>query len=141
MKLTGKTRGTRGKTCRSDTLSTTNPTLNGPGSQPDHRGERAATNCLSHGAAKHFIHFQRVIIFLRTRETSTSEDKRTAHTTNTCLFMSICENSVTRCPAHSASCSTENWRLSRSLSSLFCALFVLVSILKTVVVTCQSLLL
>jgi hypothetical protein len=45
MKLTGSTRG------NSATLSTTNPTWTGPGSNPGLRGERLATNRLSHGTA------------------------------------------------------------------------------------------
>ena len=47
MKLTGENRNTRGKTCPSATLSTTNPTWTDPGL----RGERPATNRLSHGTA------------------------------------------------------------------------------------------
>jgi hypothetical protein len=46
MKLTGKNRSTRGKTS-SATLSTTDPTWTDPGL----RGERPATNRLSHGTA------------------------------------------------------------------------------------------
>jgi hypothetical protein len=43
-------RSTRGKkTCPSATLSTTNPTCTDPGSNPGLRGERPATNRLSHG--------------------------------------------------------------------------------------------
>jgi hypothetical protein len=38
MKLTGENRSTRGKTCRSATLSTTNPTWTDPGSKPGLRG-------------------------------------------------------------------------------------------------------
>jgi hypothetical protein len=49
MKLTGENRSTRGKTCPSATLSTTYPTWNDPGSNPGLRGERAATDRLSHG--------------------------------------------------------------------------------------------
>jgi hypothetical protein len=41
MKLTWENRSTRGKTCLSATLSTTNPTLT-PGSNPGLRGERPA---------------------------------------------------------------------------------------------------
>jgi hypothetical protein len=44
MKLTGENRSTRGKTCPSTTLSTTNPTWTDPGSNPDLHGERPATN-------------------------------------------------------------------------------------------------
>jgi hypothetical protein len=44
MKLTGENRSTRGKTCPSATLSTTNPIWTDPGSNP-------ATNCLIHGTA------------------------------------------------------------------------------------------
>jgi hypothetical protein len=48
MKFTGEDRSIRGKTCPSATLSTTNPTWTEPGSNPDLRGERPATNRLSH---------------------------------------------------------------------------------------------
>jgi hypothetical protein len=51
MKLTGENRRTRGKTCPSDTLSTTNPTWTDPRSKPDLRGGRPAANRLSHGTA------------------------------------------------------------------------------------------
>jgi hypothetical protein len=51
MKLTGENRSDRGKTCPSATLSTTNPTWTDPGSNPGLRGERPATNRLSHGTA------------------------------------------------------------------------------------------
>jgi hypothetical protein len=51
MKITGENRSTREKTCPSATLSTTNPTLTDPGSIPGLRGERPATNRLSHGTA------------------------------------------------------------------------------------------
>jgi hypothetical protein len=47
MKLTGENRSTRGKTCPSATLSTTNPTRIDPGL----RDERPATSRLSHGTA------------------------------------------------------------------------------------------
>jgi hypothetical protein len=52
MKLTGENRCTRGKTCPSAALTTTNPTWTDPGSNPGLRVERPATNCLSHGTAK-----------------------------------------------------------------------------------------
>jgi hypothetical protein len=51
MKLTGESPSTRGKTCPSATLSTTNPTWTESGSNPGLRGERPATNHLSHGTA------------------------------------------------------------------------------------------
>ena len=51
MKLTGQNRSTRRKTCPSATLSTINPTWTEPGSNPGLRGERLATNRLSHGTA------------------------------------------------------------------------------------------
>jgi hypothetical protein len=51
MKLTGENQSTRRKTCPSATLSTTNPTWTDPGSNPGLRGERPATNRLSHGTA------------------------------------------------------------------------------------------
>jgi hypothetical protein len=58
MKLTGENRSTRGKTCFSATLSTTNPTWNDPGSNPVLRGKRPATNRLSHGKALFdYLHF------------------------------------------------------------------------------------
>jgi hypothetical protein len=40
MKLTGKNRSTRGNTCLSATLSTTNPTWTHPGSNPGLCGEK-----------------------------------------------------------------------------------------------------
>jgi hypothetical protein len=49
MKLTGENRRTRGNTCPSATLSTTNPTWTDPGSNPGLRGGRPAANRLSHG--------------------------------------------------------------------------------------------
>jgi hypothetical protein len=51
MKLTGENRSTRGKTCPSATLSTTHPTWTDLGSNAGLRGERLATNRLSHGTA------------------------------------------------------------------------------------------
>jgi hypothetical protein len=45
MKLTGENRSTRGK-------ATTNPTWTGAESNPGLRGERPATNRLSHGTAQ-----------------------------------------------------------------------------------------
>jgi hypothetical protein len=45
-------RSTRGKTCPSATLSTTNPTWTDPASNPSLRGERAASNRLNHGTAR-----------------------------------------------------------------------------------------
>jgi hypothetical protein len=52
MKLTGENRRTRGKTCPSSTLSTTNPTWTDPGSNPGLRGGRPAANSVSHGTAR-----------------------------------------------------------------------------------------
>jgi hypothetical protein len=49
MKLTGEDRTTRGKTCPSATLSTTNPTWTDPGSNPGLRGGRPATIRLKRG--------------------------------------------------------------------------------------------
>jgi hypothetical protein len=51
VKLTEENRSTRGKTCPRATMSTTNPTWTDPGSNPGLRGERPATNRLSHGTA------------------------------------------------------------------------------------------
>jgi hypothetical protein len=51
MKSTGENRSTRGKTCTSATLSTTNPTWTDPGSIPGLLGGRPAANRLSHGTA------------------------------------------------------------------------------------------
>jgi hypothetical protein len=51
MKLTGENRSTWGKTCPSATLFTTNSTWTDPGSNTGIRGERPATNSLSHGTA------------------------------------------------------------------------------------------
>jgi hypothetical protein len=50
--LTGENRRTRRKICPSATLSTTNPTWIDPGANPGLRGERPATNDLSHGTAQ-----------------------------------------------------------------------------------------
>jgi hypothetical protein len=66
MKLTGKNPSTRGKTCPSAKLSTTNPTWTDPGSNPDLRGERPATNRLSHGTALRdplLISFDTIVLF------------------------------------------------------------------------------
>jgi hypothetical protein len=49
--IDGENRKTRRKTCPSATLSTTNPTWIDPGANPGLRGERPATNDLSHGTA------------------------------------------------------------------------------------------
>jgi hypothetical protein len=51
MKLIGENRSTLRKTCPTATLSTTNPTWTDSGSNPGLRGERPATNGLSHGTA------------------------------------------------------------------------------------------
>jgi hypothetical protein len=55
MKLIGENRSTRGETCPSATLSTTNPTWTDPGSNPGFRGDRPATNRLSHIAVTHVL--------------------------------------------------------------------------------------
>jgi hypothetical protein len=51
MKLAGENRSTRGKSLSSVTFSTTNPTWTDPVSNPGLRGERPATNRLSHDTA------------------------------------------------------------------------------------------
>jgi hypothetical protein len=51
MILTEENRRTQRNICPSATLSTTNPTWNDPGVNPGLRGERPATNRLSHGTA------------------------------------------------------------------------------------------
>jgi hypothetical protein len=55
MKLTGENRSTRGKTCPSATLSTTNPTWTKPGTNPGLRGDRPAAKRVSHGTVYYFI--------------------------------------------------------------------------------------
>jgi hypothetical protein len=55
--LTGENRKTRRKTSPSATLSTTNPIWIDPGSNPGLRGERPATNDLSHGTACWIYYF------------------------------------------------------------------------------------
>jgi hypothetical protein len=50
-------RRTRRKTCPSFTLSTTNSTWIDAGANPGLRGERPATNDLSHGTASLFLYF------------------------------------------------------------------------------------
>jgi hypothetical protein len=52
--LTGQNRITRRKTCPSAILFTTNPAWIDPGANLDLRGERPATNYLSHGTAHKF---------------------------------------------------------------------------------------
>jgi hypothetical protein len=52
MKLQGKTRSNRGKTCLSVTLSTTNRTWTDLGSNLGLRGGRLATNRLSHSTVE-----------------------------------------------------------------------------------------
>jgi hypothetical protein len=61
MKLTGENQSTWGKTCPSATLSTTNPTWTDAGSNPGLRGERPATNRLSHGTALRQCSFRSVV--------------------------------------------------------------------------------
>jgi hypothetical protein len=56
MKLTGENRRTRGKTCISVTLSTTNPTWTYPESNPGLRGGRLAANHLSRGTASRYVY-------------------------------------------------------------------------------------
>jgi hypothetical protein len=51
MKLTGENRSTRGETCPSATLSTTNSTWTDPGLNPGLRGESPGTNRLKRGTA------------------------------------------------------------------------------------------
>jgi hypothetical protein len=62
MKLIGENRSTRGATCPSATLSTTNPTRTDPGSNLGLRDERPATNRLSHGTAPG-THLPLLVIF------------------------------------------------------------------------------
>jgi hypothetical protein len=58
-------RRTRRKTCPSATLPTTNPTWIDPGANPGLRGERPATNDLSHGMANGSVDtFVTVITFI-----------------------------------------------------------------------------
>jgi hypothetical protein len=72
MKLKGENRGTRGKTCPSATLSITNPTWTDPGSNPSLRGERSATNRLSHGTDFNMSHSDAVdfISFIMVRDSN-----------------------------------------------------------------------
>jgi hypothetical protein len=60
MKLTGEKRSTRGKTCPSATLSTTNPTWIDPG-PTGLRGGRPAANHLSHGSAHCTVTFSDIL--------------------------------------------------------------------------------
>jgi hypothetical protein len=59
MILTGETEELGEKACPSPTLCTTNPTWIDPGANPELRGERPATNRLSHGTA--YDDFYRVL--------------------------------------------------------------------------------
>jgi hypothetical protein len=61
--MTGKNRRTGRKTCPSATLSTTNSTCIDPGSNTGPRGERPATNDLSHGTTI----IKALIIFLKNK--------------------------------------------------------------------------
>ena len=93
MKLTGETRGTRGKPRPSATLSTTNPTWNDPGSNPDLRGERPATNRLSHCTAldprlRLRGHWDRSALLVDTR---TKKDKRAWYPPTTFFFYFVKE--------------------------------------------------
>jgi hypothetical protein len=54
MKLTGENRFILVKTCPSVTFSTKYPTWTDPGSNPGLRGERPATNRLSHVTATNY---------------------------------------------------------------------------------------
>jgi hypothetical protein len=62
MKLIGENRRTRGKSCPSATLSTTNPTWTDPGSNPCLRGGRPAANRLSHGTARATWYYVPIIL-------------------------------------------------------------------------------
>jgi hypothetical protein len=55
MKLTGKNRSTREKTCPSAILSTKNPMWTDPGSNAGLRDERQATDRLSHDTAMYSL--------------------------------------------------------------------------------------
>jgi hypothetical protein len=72
MKLTGENRSIREKTCPSATLPTTNPTWTDPRSKPGLRGERPATNRLSHGTvlvAVCYVNLQKKLLKLRSIKT------------------------------------------------------------------------
>jgi hypothetical protein len=63
MKLTGENQVLGGKkTCPSAILSTIKPILTDPGSNPGLRGERPATNRLSHGTAQCIVQCLYIII-------------------------------------------------------------------------------
>jgi hypothetical protein len=62
MKLTGENLRTRGKTCPSSNLSTTNPTWTDPGSNPGLRSGRPAANRVSHGTACTLIYFNKIAL-------------------------------------------------------------------------------
>jgi hypothetical protein len=65
MRPTGENRSTRGKVCPSATLPTTNLTWTDPGSNPGLRGERPATNRLSHGTTVHTLTHLRTCLDLQ----------------------------------------------------------------------------
>jgi hypothetical protein len=52
MTFTGKNQVFRREACPSAILTTTNPTYIDQGANPGLRGDRVATNCLSHGTAE-----------------------------------------------------------------------------------------
>ena len=64
MKLTGENRNTRGKSCPSANFSTTNPTRTDRESNPGLRGDRPATNRLSHGTTLQTLLAQKFVCFV-----------------------------------------------------------------------------
>jgi hypothetical protein len=84
MKMTGENRSTRGKTCPSATLSTTNPTSTDLGSNPGLRGARPAANRLSHGTAfgklrNHSSHRSSLTMVSKETPVTSNLDKRSRH--------------------------------------------------------------
>jgi hypothetical protein len=69
MKLTGENQSTRGNTCPSATLFTTNPTWTDPVSNPGLRGDRPSTNRPSHGTEilKRRTVLKLVFLFIKVR--------------------------------------------------------------------------
>jgi hypothetical protein len=99
MILTGENRRTRRETCPSATLSTTNPTWIDQGANPGLRGERPATNDLSHVTALRCILSRAKVSFAAFRVSSAFQ----------AAYMSLSSPSTAVClwqsPLHSSACS------------------------------------
>jgi hypothetical protein len=74
-----RNRSIRGKTCPSVTLSTANPTWTDPGSKLGLRGEKPATNRLSHGMSSYSLRLIQALTLLLLRLSFQDPEKGAAH--------------------------------------------------------------